>query len=77
MRRTNDIDPQSTAAKQVSFRCFEGTYPGDGVPGSGPDDTFEFPHRPCSGGIRSNIYFPQCWDGGNLDSPDHEVCSCF
>ena len=75
MLRRNDYNPTSVASKATSFRCFTGTYPGDGVPSYGPDDSFEFPNRPCTGGIRSNIYFPQCWDGVNLDSPDHEVCS--
>ena len=31
-----------------------------------------FPTQPCLGGIRSNIFFPTCWDGINLDSPDHK-----
>jgi hypothetical protein len=31
--------------------------------------------KQCSGGIRTNIFFPQCWDGVNLDSPDHSVSS--
>lgn len=36
-------------------------------------DTDHFPTQPCAGGIRSNIIFPQCWDGKNLDSPDHRA----
>ncbi|RXW18784.1 hypothetical protein EST38_g7070 [Candolleomyces aberdarensis] len=72
MRRRNDIDPSSTEATATSFRCFVGSDPGVGLPGSGPADSFEFPSVPCSGGIRSNIYFPQCWNGVDLDSPDHE-----
>ncbi|KAK4218495.1 hypothetical protein QBC37DRAFT_466503 [Rhypophila decipiens] len=34
-------------------------------------DTAEFPPRPCPGGIRASVTFPSCWDGKNLDSPDH------
>jgi len=30
-----------------------------------------FPKVPCPAGILTTIYFPQCWDGKNLDSPDH------
>ncbi|KAL1873613.1 hypothetical protein VTK73DRAFT_800 [Phialemonium thermophilum] len=26
----------------------------------------------CGGGIRTTITFPTCWDGQNLDSPDHK-----
>jgi len=35
-------------------------------------DTEGFPTSPCPGGIRSNILYPTCWDGVNLDSPDHK-----
>ncbi|KAK3362572.1 hypothetical protein B0T25DRAFT_619642 [Lasiosphaeria hispida] len=34
-------------------------------------DTTEFPTRICPGGIRASVIFPTCWDGKNLDSPDH------
>lgn len=62
MRRANDIDPNdSSALHATTFRCFNGSDPGSGgaVTGYGPEDSFELPNRPCSGGIRSNIYFPQ------------------
>ncbi|KAK4638909.1 hypothetical protein QC761_0102820 [Podospora bellae-mahoneyi] len=35
-------------------------------------DTDHLPKIPCPGGIRSNIIFPLCWDGVNLDSPNHK-----
>ncbi|KAK0730233.1 hypothetical protein B0H67DRAFT_638760 [Lasiosphaeris hirsuta] len=34
-------------------------------------DTAEFPSKPCPGGIRVTVIFPSCWDGKNVDSPDH------
>ncbi|KAF2440173.1 hypothetical protein P171DRAFT_501176 [Karstenula rhodostoma CBS 690.94] len=34
-------------------------------------DTAEFPNKPCPGGIRATVIFPSCWDGKNVDSPDH------
>jgi hypothetical protein len=34
-------------------------------------DTSEFPTKACPGGIRASVIFPSCWDGKNLDSPDH------
>ncbi|TFK26034.1 hypothetical protein FA15DRAFT_316050 [Coprinopsis marcescibilis] len=72
MRRRDDIDPSSTAAKATTFRCFQGADPGPfGSPGNGPDDSFELPQKICTGGIRTNVFFPQCWDGIHLDSPDH------
>lgn len=37
---------------------------------SGPQ-TNGFPNRNCPSGLRLQIVFPSCWDGVNLDSPDH------
>jgi hypothetical protein len=31
-----------------------------------------FPTKSCKGGIMTVHHFPQCWDGKNLDSPDHQ-----
>ncbi|KAF2714382.1 hypothetical protein K504DRAFT_420163 [Pleomassaria siparia CBS 279.74] len=30
-----------------------------------------FPERKCAEGIMTSLRFPTCWDGKNLDSPDH------
>ncbi|TEB21926.1 hypothetical protein FA13DRAFT_1779023 [Coprinellus micaceus] len=43
------------------------------LPGIGRWDSVGLPQTFCPGGIRSNIFFPSCWDGENLDSPDHFV----
>ncbi|KAK4444540.1 hypothetical protein QBC34DRAFT_442497 [Podospora aff. communis PSN243] len=43
---------------------------GNGAP-CDRSDTSEFPNKPCPGGIRTTIIFPSCWDGKNVDSPDH------
>lgn len=32
----------------------------------------DLPAHPCSGGLRSQVTFPSCWDGKNLDSHDHK-----
>jgi hypothetical protein len=44
---------------QLSFRCFD-KYAGEtmNMPPGGGKDTTEFPNRPCSAGMRANIYFP-------------------
>lgn len=34
-------------------------------------ETLDFPKQPCPAGIMVNVRFPTCWDGKNLDSPDH------
>jgi hypothetical protein len=31
-----------------------------------------FPTQKCTGGIFTTHHFPPCWDGKNLDSPDHQ-----
>jgi hypothetical protein len=38
---------------------------------AGPD-LQSLPTGPCVGGIRSVITFPTCWDGVNIDTPDHK-----
>ena len=30
-----------------------------------------FPHQ-CPDAMRAQVFFPSCWDGKNLDSPDHK-----
>lgn len=34
-------------------------------------ETMAFPTRRCKEGIMTSTRFPTCWDGKNLDSPDH------
>jgi len=35
-------------------------------------ETPDFPTKPCPAGIMAIHHFPACWDGKNLDSPDHQ-----
>ena len=60
--------------KQLCHRCFSNKKqdPFGGAPCTG-DDTFDLPKKQCGGGIRTTITFPTCWDGNNLDSPNHKV----
>ncbi|PVH79026.1 hypothetical protein DL98DRAFT_549841 [Cadophora sp. DSE1049] len=60
---------------QSCFRCYTG--PNFGGDNAAPCqdaklDTETLPTGACKGGIRSNILYPTCWDGVNLDSPDHK-----
>jgi hypothetical protein len=34
-------------------------------------ETLDFPKKPCPAGVMVNVRFPTCWDGVNLDTPDH------
>lgn len=53
------------ASKAVSFACLD-------YNGPATAETNNFPNRNCPNGLRAQIYFPSCWDGKNLDSPDHK-----
>lgn len=60
IRNKTFVNPNSGEAKALSFRCFDSNFTSPSMayaPGNG-DDTVDFPHRKCSGGIRANIYFP-------------------
>lgn len=58
----------------ICFRCYNAKNFGgdDRAPCSDSRvDTVELPNKACPGGIRTTVRFPTCWDGKNLDSPDH------
>ncbi|KAB5576059.1 hypothetical protein GE09DRAFT_1265556 [Coniochaeta sp. 2T2.1] len=59
--------------KQLCHRCYQNIEqdPFGGAPCTG-NDTSYLPLEKCEGGIRTTITFPTCWDGKNLDSPDHK-----
>jgi len=52
----------SVEQQAISYACL-------GV--SGPE-TNDFPTQNCPDGLRSQVFFPSCWDGVNLDSLDHK-----
>ncbi|KAL2857598.1 hypothetical protein BJX68DRAFT_263161 [Aspergillus pseudodeflectus] len=51
-------------ASARTFACLN--YNGPATP-----QTNAFPTTNCPNGLRAQVYFPSCWDGVNLDSPDH------
>ncbi|KAJ3543931.1 hypothetical protein NMY22_g2970 [Coprinellus aureogranulatus] len=76
MRRSRpSIDRTIPESYSLSFRCWESKQVFDPSnmfpPGAGQYDTFELPKKKCPGGIRSNTFFPSCWDGKNIDSASH------
>ncbi|KAF8813483.1 hypothetical protein BYT27DRAFT_7335099 [Phlegmacium glaucopus] len=57
-------DATSSAQRAVTFLCLDF---------NGKSVTYNFlPPTTCPSGIRAQINFPSCWDGKNLDSPDHK-----
>ncbi|KAK0625467.1 hypothetical protein B0T17DRAFT_617556 [Bombardia bombarda] len=55
---------EASKFRQLTYTCLK-----DPMTRSG--ETMDFPTAPCKAGIMTNVRFPTCWDGKNLDSPDH------
>jgi hypothetical protein len=74
---TRAMNSTSAESKALTYRCFAANYGNNrSAPGAGlntGEDSYALPTKACTGGIRSQIYFPTCWDGKNLDSPDHKT----
>ncbi|KAF2182302.1 hypothetical protein K469DRAFT_587248 [Zopfia rhizophila CBS 207.26] len=69
-----ETNPSKVAKGNICHRCW--TSPNeDQFVGSAPctgTDTVDIPADPKCKMIRQTIIFPTCWDGKNLDSPDHK-----
>ncbi|KAF2256763.1 hypothetical protein BU26DRAFT_527053 [Trematosphaeria pertusa] len=75
---TGDANNRKSAGRktQTCFRCYTAKNFGGDNAAPCQDatlDTEGLPTKACPGGIRSNILYPTCWDGKNLDSPDHKA----
>jgi hypothetical protein len=56
---------QSKYKSQLQFTCLQTSTTRTGYRN-------DFPTETCKVGIMVSIRFPTCWDGKNLDSPDHQ-----
>ncbi|KAK3372975.1 hypothetical protein B0T24DRAFT_702360 [Lasiosphaeria ovina] len=69
-----NTDNSKVAKGNICHRCWtstnDNTFVG-GAPCSG-SDTVDIPQDTKCKMIRQTIIFPACWDGKNLDSPDHK-----
>jgi hypothetical protein len=61
---TYRTEAEAKRFRQLTFTCLENINTRTG-------ETLDFPKKPCKTGIMVNVRFPTCWDGVNLDSPDH------
>ncbi|TVY81061.1 hypothetical protein LSUE1_G005211 [Lachnellula suecica] len=69
-----NTDTTKVSSGNICHRCWTSTNDNTFVgaqPCSG-SDTVEIPHATNCQMIRQTIIFPACWDGKNLDSPDHK-----
>ncbi|KAL2173781.1 uncharacterized protein P884DRAFT_303211 [Thermothelomyces heterothallicus CBS 202.75] len=64
---------ESKVPPGLCFRCEANKQqnPFGGAPCTGAD-TKSFPKSTCGGGWRVTVTFPSCWDGQNVDTPDHK-----
>lgn len=69
VRTMNSSNPE---ALSMNFRCLDANGGNGGVSGDPGTDSNTLASKPCASGIRSQINFPTCWDGVNLDSPNHK-----
>ncbi|PVI06023.1 hypothetical protein DM02DRAFT_683000 [Periconia macrospinosa] len=61
---TYRTEAQAKQFRQLTYTCLQNMNTRTG-------ETLEFPKKPCPAGLMVNVRFPTCWDGKNLDSPDH------
>lgn len=62
---TTDKVEDTKAVKGLGYTCLNDIF-------TRGNETAEFPKQPCPAGIMAIHHFPACWDGKNLDSPDHQ-----
>ena len=60
------VDLKNTTEEAITFVCLD--YSGKT---NYPEGQI-LPTVNCPDGVRAQVYFPQCWDGKNLDSEDHK-----
>lgn len=60
------FNANSLEQRAVTHNCLD--YGGTGAAG----EWNYFPRHHCPNGVRTQIFFPSCWDGKNIDSPDHK-----
>jgi len=71
LRSLNASNPDSS---YLNYRCLAADDSNGGpVASPGTSSKAFFADRKCVGGVRAEATFPSCWDGVNLDMPDHKV----
>ncbi|RAH65543.1 DUF1996 domain-containing protein [Aspergillus aculeatinus CBS 121060] len=68
----NDLKQEALRQKAVGFNCLN--YQKDPEPSLGrhflPNKTYLDEH--CTEGVRFELMFPSCWNGKDIDTPDHK-----
>ncbi|KZV95628.1 hypothetical protein EXIGLDRAFT_735028 [Exidia glandulosa HHB12029] len=61
------FDQDDPAQKAVTFNCLDAGNTG------AAGQYNRLPTHNCPSGMRTQIFFPSCWDGQSLDSPNHKT----
>ncbi len=72
--KASNTDASKVSRGNICHRCWKSTNDNQftgGAPCSG-SDTVEVPMDLSCKMVRQTLIFPTCWDGKNLDSPDHQ-----
>ena len=63
-------------AGEPTLREYKGTVPQQAINftclGQPKAETLGLPNYNCPDGLRTQIFFPSCWNGVDVDSPDHK-----
>ncbi|KAF6751881.1 hypothetical protein DFP72DRAFT_467668 [Ephemerocybe angulata] len=69
VRQLNTSNPETT---HLNYRCLAKDDSNGGPVAAPNTDSRSLFDKACVGGVRSELTFPSCWDGVNLDMPDHK-----
>jgi hypothetical protein len=74
LRSLNTNSSSNSDSNYLNYRCLAADDSNGGpVASPGSSSKAFFTDRKCVGGVRAETTFPSCWDGVNLDMPDHKV----
>ncbi|KAF7419237.1 hypothetical protein PC9H_001824 [Pleurotus ostreatus] len=57
---------EELAERAITYTCLRYTTTNEDV------YSYGFPSTDCEAGFQGRVHMPSCWDGQNLDSPDHK-----
>lgn len=67
-----DETPEALAQKALGFNCLNYQRSAEGALERHYLPNKTFLDANCADGVRLELMFPSCWDGKNIDSPDHK-----
>jgi hypothetical protein len=68
----DQISQLALGQKAVGFNCLDYSGPAEPTAGRHFLPNMSFLNDHCPDGLRLELYFPSCWNGKDLDSPNHK-----